>query len=331
MIYFFLIKSENSITTYSGKLFAEGMKSAGCSVEVIQDDAAKQEILNTIQEGTIIFQKCLHPLHQAAKIKHLKGKVKLIHLDDDWMDMTNQAHLDTLKMTDLVLVVSLEHQKALANDTKTPCQRIFTLPDLKNFKYYPFEARQNDPLIVLWQQSCADAYVKDLLSIAEPLTKLYNKYRFQLKLYGWHLGKGYPDRRDVVQKQLPFAELIPYVSLNEYLTKIVPEIRSADIFIVPYLDHSSRKGKGGFGLRRMMSLGIPVIVSAIGSHLEIITDGIDGFLAKSNLEWEQKLEKLLNDAQLRKQFSLNGLKLMETKFGEGNCLKIFIEAIKLYL
>jgi glycosyltransferase involved in cell wall biosynthesis len=328
MIYFFLINNENSITTYSGKLFAAGMVKSGFPVEVVQDDQRKQHILATGAAAAIVFQKCLHPLHQAPKIKHLKGKVGLIHLDDDWMDLDNQGHLETLKITDLILVVSKEHQEALARYTKVPCRLIRSLPDVENFTYYPFELRKNHPLIIAWQQSCADAYVGDLLSIAGPLRKLHLNYQIRLKLYGWHLGRDYPDRREIVKTQLPFAEISPYVPLNEYFTRVVPEIRQADIFIVPYINHQSRKGKGGFGLRRMMLLGVPVVVTALGHHLELITDGINGFLANTDREWERKLESLITNGDLRKRFSINGRKLVDTEFGYEKCLNLFITHLK---
>jgi len=328
---FFLTADNNSITTYSGKLFAAGLKKAGYPVKVVQDDHEKRKILASLNNGTIIFQKCLHPLHQADSIKHLKGQVALIHIDDDWMDMQNKGHLDTLKMTDLILVVSKEHQAALARIIGTPCVQIRTLPDMENFKYYPFSQRKNDPLIVAWQQSCADGYVKDLLTIAEPLRKLHDKYGFRLKLYGWRLGKGFPDYRYLAIEALPFAELIPYVPLADYFKKIVPEIRQADVYIVPYVDHYTRRGKGGFGLRRMMMLGVPAVVSAIGFHNELITDGVNGYLAGTPEEWYQKLGNLLSDPGLREKFSVNGRILMEGEYGYDKCLQIFIDAIRPYL
>lgn len=331
MIYFFLINNENSITTYSGKLFAGGLAKAGFAVEIVQDDQKKQRVLETAKEGAIIFQKCLHPLHQAQRIRHLKGKVALIHIDDDWMDMASQAHLDTLNVSDLILVASKDHQKALARYTQTPCRLIWAMPDLQNFPYYPFERRKNKPLIIAWQQSCADGYTGDLLSIAAPLRKLHQKYRFRLRLYGWHLGVDYPDCRSLVDRKLPFAELIPYVPLHQYLKVVVPEIRKADIFIVPYLNHPSRKGKGGFGLRRMMLLGVPVVVSALGNHQEILVDGKNGFLARNEAEWELKLGMLLANPALRKRFSEKGRKTVETQFGPARCLESFIAALRPFL
>lgn len=331
MIYFFLINDENSITTYSGRLFANGMRYAGFEVKIIDNDQEKTALLATIKNGTIIFQKCSNQQHQAAQISHLKGKVSLIHIDDDWMDMNNKGHLETLQMTDLILVGSKEHQKALAQFTKTPCVQIRALPDFKNFPYLPFAQRSNNPLIISWQQSCADGYINDLLSIAQSLIELKKCYDFRLCLFGWHLGIGYPDLRARVVNSLPFAELIAYVPLARYFSEIVPEISHSDIFIVPYVDQPSRQGKGGFGTKRVMMLGVPVIGSAVGPNLEIIEDGVTGYLARNESEWKEKLEQLLWEPNLRQKFSENARHLMETDYSYENCLKIFIQAINPYL
>lgn len=330
-IYFFLIPDRNSITTYSGRLFAEGLSSAGYSVKIVWNEPEKIHILQTIQNGTIIFQKCAHPMHQADSIRHLKGKIGLIHIDDDLMDMGNPKHLDTIRLTDLVLVSSLAHQEKLRQYTHQPSAPIRALHDLDNYPYYPFSERKNRPLIIAWQQSCADAYVNDLLTIADPLLNLFNQHKYQLKFYGWRLGKDYPDKRSLATATLPFSELIPYAPLDDYLSITVPEIRQSDIFIVPYIDHPSRLGKGGFGMKRMMLLGVPVVASNIGVHQEIITDGVNGFLAGSPDEWLEKLGKLLADECLREQFSIQGRKLMENEYGYRQCLDIFIKAIQPYL
>jgi glycosyltransferase involved in cell wall biosynthesis len=245
--------------------------------------------------------------------------------------MNNNCHLETLQMTDLILVGSKEHQKALAQYTNTPCVQIRALPDFEKYPYLPFNQKINDPLIISWQQSCADGYVKDLLSIAQYLVELKKKYDFRLRLYGWHLGIGYPDLRTLVIKSLPFSELIAYVPLSRYFSEIVPEISQSDIFVVPYIAHHSRQGKGGFGTKRMMMLGVPVIGSSVGPNLEIIEDGVTGYLAKNEREWREKLERLLLESNLRQKFSENARALMEKDYSYDNCLKIFINAIKPYL
>ncbi len=51
-----------------------------------------------------------------------------------------------------------------------------------------------------------------------------------------------------------------------------------------------------------MSLGLPVVAAATGSNLEIIEDGVNGFLAENEKDWYEKLNLLIENKDLRKQF-----------------------------
>lgn len=331
MIYFFLLSDDNTPTTYSGKLFARGLKSAGYPVGIVQRDEKKREILRKIKSGTIIFQKCLHPLHQASSIKHLKGKVRLIHIDDDFAKMDNATHLKTLSMTDLILVVSPIHQKILSSLVKTPSAVVRTITDFLQFPYTPQIQIKNALPIISWQQSHADIYVKDLLEIADPLKEVYQRKPYRLRLFGWHVGKDSPDKRGFVSKALPFAEFIPSAPLKKYFSHIIPQLRQSDVFIVPYRDIPRNWCKGGFALRQIMALGIPVVVSNIGIHPEIIKDGFNGFLAISHEEWITKIQLLIDNPSLGAQFSENARKTVEMEYSEKKCLEIFLKATRNFL
>ncbi|MDP4106339.1 MAG: glycosyltransferase [Bacillota bacterium] len=331
MIYFFLLKDNNTPTTYSGKLFAHGLKAAGFPVSIVQNDDKKKHILKVIKSGTIIFQKCLHPLHQAARIKHLKGKVGLIHIDDDFSQMDKAGHIKTLETTDLILVVSPLHRKLLSSLVKTPCAVIRTITDLRQFAYFPQHLRTNNPPIIAWQQSHADMYAKDLLEIEKPLIELHQRFPYRLRLFGWHLGKDSTDRRDLISKHIPFAEFIPAVPIHDFFTNIVPQLQQANAFIVPYRDTPRSWAKGAFALRQVMALGVPVVVSKIGVHPKIIKDGDNGFLASTHEEWVAKLYKILTDPALAEHLSKNARQTVETEYSEKKCIEIFIKALHPYL
>jgi glycosyltransferase involved in cell wall biosynthesis len=331
MIYFFLLKDNNTPTTYSGKLFARGLKSAGYPVSVVQNDDKKKSILKTIKSGTIIFQKCLHPLHQADRIRHLKGSVGLVHIDDDYVQMDRAAHIQTLEVTDLILVVSPIHRKLLSALVRTPCSVVRTITDLRQFTYLPHHLRTNKPPIIAWQQSHADLYVKDLLEIAKPLTDLYKRIPYRLRLFGWHLGKDSADRRALVAHHLPFAEFIPSVPIKNFFTDIVPQLQQANAFIVPYRDTPRSWAKGAFALRQVMALGVPVVVSNIGIHPRIIRDGFNGELASTHRDWLNKLYRVITDFEYGKKLSMNGRQTIESEYSEKTCIEIFIKALRPYL
>jgi L-malate glycosyltransferase len=89
----------------------------------------------------------------------------------------------------------------------------------------------------------------------------------------------------------------------------VPKLQEATIGIAPVMDSVWTPYKFFFKTVQYMSLGLPVIATAVGSNLDIIKDGENGFLVKTNEEWAEKIRILLDDEALRKKM---GAKARET-------------------
>jgi glycosyltransferase involved in cell wall biosynthesis len=69
---------------------------------------------------------------------------------------------------------------------------------------------------------------------------------------------------------------------------------------MPLSDDEWSKGKGGYKLLQYMSMGIAPVASAVGINNEIISDGLNGFLIKSDDEWYAKLSALIEDQDMRR-------------------------------
>ncbi|MBZ4645638.1 MAG: glycosyltransferase [Clostridia bacterium] len=331
-IYFFLSTDENSTTSYSNDLLASSLGNQGYKVEIVRDIREKFKILNKPDGEVIIFQKTIQcAAHTSKAIRHLKGKVYLVHIDDDFLDMQNKEHIETLNISDLIIVGTQKHKTALRDYTTTPVEAITGILDLENYEYVPVDKKSNNPLIISWQQSCADAYVKDLLMVAKPLCALNKEYGIQLHLYGWHMGKDYPDHSGKVREAMPFAKFIEYQPMKQYLANIVPQIAKSDIFVMPYIDHPNRWGKSGFGLKRMMLLGLPVVASDTQHHATLIENGVNGFLASTDEQWYLALKSLINDRDLREKLSMNARKLIEKKYNNEITSQEFLQVLKKYI
>lgn len=331
-IYFFLLENQNSTTTYSDTLIANSLKEKGYDVEIIFDFSKKLDILKNPQCRAIFFQKTIQcGAHIAENIQHLKGKVNLIHIDDDFQDMNNKQHIDTLRVSDLILVGTQQHKEALLEYTSTPVETISCMLDFENYSFISTDQKSNNPPIISWQQACADAYIEDLLMISEPLKKIYNESAIQLKLFGWHKGKDYPDQSEKAKNILPFSEMIEYMPMERYIAEIVPELAKSDIFIMPYIDHKGRIGKSGFGLKRIMLLGIPVIAAPTQHHKTLIKHNINGYLASTPEQWYFYIKELMKNKKLRNQFSTNARKDMEQRFSKEAVIKDFIEKVNKHI
>jgi glycosyltransferase involved in cell wall biosynthesis len=69
-------------------------------------------------------------------------------------------------------------------------------------------------------------------------------------------------------------------------------------------------------IRESLAIGVPSIASNIGGNSEIIKNGENGFLFTPGnfIELSQKIEKILNDKELREKFSENAIKTIDENF-----------------
>jgi glycosyltransferase involved in cell wall biosynthesis len=94
----------------------------------------------------------------------------------------------------------------------------------------------------------------------------------------------------------------------------VPNLQEAMIGVAPVKDSVWSPYKFFFKTVQYMSLGIPVVASAVGSNTEIIQDGENGFLAKTEAEWVEKIKILLEDATLRQSMGEKARKTAVAQF-----------------
>lgn len=88
--------------------------------------------------------------------------------------------------------------------------------------------------------------------------------------------------------------------------------------MMPLTNDSWSQGKCGFKILQYMGAGIPVIASPVGVNKNIITDGINGFLAKNNEEWKNKLSILIENENIRNNFSKLGYETVNDHFNIKN-------------
>ena len=114
-------------------------------------------------------------------------------------------------------------------------------------------------------------------------------------------------------------EGVPTTNVPWSLADEVSLFNTCDVGVYPMADDEWAKGKCGFKAIQFMSCGVPVVASAVGENLEIIEDGVNGFLARSPDEWETKLRRLLTDAPLRARFGDAGRRTVEARYSLRVC------------
>jgi glycosyltransferase involved in cell wall biosynthesis len=91
-------------------------------------------------------------------------------------------------------------------------------------------------------------------------------------------------------------------------------VRTFDVGIMPLINEPFAHGKCGYKLIQYMAAGVPALGTAIGANNDIISDGVDGFLASSEVEFTDKLVALLKSEALRRRIGGVGRKTLEERF-----------------
>lgn len=94
----------------------------------------------------------------------------------------------------------------------------------------------------------------------------------------------------------------------------IEQLSKIDIGIMPLPDNPWTKGKCGFKGLQYMAMEIPSVMSPVGVNCEIISDGVNGFLAGKEEEWIEKISILIDDFELRKKIGAEARKTVLEKY-----------------
>lgn len=94
----------------------------------------------------------------------------------------------------------------------------------------------------------------------------------------------------------------------------VGHLRSMDIGIMPLDDTPFARGKCAYKLIQYMACGLPVVASPVGMNAEVVEHGVNGFLARTEAEWELALATLAGDPALRQRMGAAGRRKVAADF-----------------
>lgn len=92
------------------------------------------------------------------------------------------------------------------------------------------------------------------------------------------------------------------------------DLKSFDIGIMPLSDDLWSKGKCGLKIVQYFGVGLPVVCTPVGVNRDIVEDGVNGFWARDEKEWEDRLLKLIEAEALRREMGLEGRKTVERSY-----------------
>lgn len=83
----------------------------------------------------------------------------------------------------------------------------------------------------------------------------------------------------------------------------IDDLLTFSVGVMPLEEDPWSKGKCGFKALQYMALGIPALVSPVGVNTRIVDHEVNGFICRSEKDWEQALRKLMSDEALLKRLS----------------------------
>lgn len=261
-----------------------------------------------------LFDRSVFQLYLFAK-KVLKRKI-IFHFDDAIFLRIPKYPVKTIIGISDAVIVGNHYLKDYALRYNKNVFLIATSIDTDKWKPNSNLEKNKNSFCIGWCGTGSNLKYLNLLK--EPLLTLGKKYSLELRIIGPESeANNIPEFVNIKVDYRPWR-------LNDE----IDAISEFDIGVMPLFDGEFEKGKCGLKLLQYMSLGIPVIGSAVGENRYIVEDGINGFLASDREEWLKKLEMLITDKNLRKQFSVEGRKRVLERYSLRDNAKKLIHIIE---
>jgi glycosyltransferase involved in cell wall biosynthesis len=208
------------------------------------------------------------------------------------------------------MIVELPSTEEVA---KQYCNNVTTILgpiDIK--RYHPSDKSRHEMVTIGWIGSHGNTFY--LFEIQDVLERLCGKYQnVEVKLIG---AKGFHSK----EHKIKLVEWSLHTELHE--------LASFDIGIMPLTDDEWSRGKGNYKQLQYMALGIPSVVSPVGVNTILLQEGVNGYLAKTKQEWEEKLSKLVENKQLREEMGRRSRDMVTKNYSLEASIPKFVSAIK---
>ena len=144
--------------------------------------------------------------------------------------------------------------------------------------------------------------VRYLSIVADVVREIYHDGRARVVT----IGARSRDLEDLPVQSPPWSE-----------EREVTDMQTFAVGIMPLADTPWERGKCGHKLIKYMACGLPVVASPVGVNAEIVSDGVNGFLAADTQGWRTALRSLRDDPSLRAAMGREGRRIVEQRYHLG--------------
>ena len=152
---------------------------------------------------------------------------------------------------------------------------------------------RRDEVTIGW--AGGDSHSRDMRYLVTPLQKIVRSTSAQVHTIGADFLSTLRIPKDRYRHSGWETRLIDYYRTIDF-----------DIGLAPIEDTLFTRSKSYIKALEYGALGIPVIASNAGPYREYVEDGVTGFLVKKESEWIDRLQLLIEDADLREKMGAAG-------------------------
>ena len=194
------------------------------------------------------------------------------------------------------VVVGNKHLAQYARRYNSSVTIIPSTVSLRQYRPAPNALKPNERVIGWTGSHSSIQYLK---IVEGALQRLARRRRFRLRIVG---VEGYSISGVDV-------ECRPWAASTE-----VEDLWPFSVGIMPLTEDPWTLGKCAMKVIQYLGIGVPAVVSPVGANQEVVVHGITGFHARSEDDWEQSLERCLDDDDLRGRMGAAGRNVVEARY-----------------
>ncbi len=301
-------------------LYAKG-KSLAKAVAVLQGFLRRMiHLMMAVSYDYVLIHRELSPLGPPV-FEWLLAKVfrkKVIYDFDDaiWLTDSESRFINRMKFFGKVgQIIRWSYKASCGNQylhdyAKGYNSRSFIIPTTIDtvFQHNKLVEHQRDLPVIGWTGS--HSTMPYLMPIIPVIKKLQEIYGFTFM---------------VISNKDPKPELANYEFVRWDKHTEIQDLSRLNIGIMPLPDDKWAKGKCGFKALQYMALGVPAVVSPVGVNTKMIKENQNGYLCATTMEWEERLEQLIKDKELRRRLGASGRKFVVENYSTAAVATNFLE------
>jgi glycosyltransferase involved in cell wall biosynthesis len=223
---------------------------------------------------------------------------------------SERARINCIRMAKICDYVTTP-SSYLANFITCYNRNCVVIPDATEDIYLNYVKRHipKEEVILVWQ-----GYAYNLICIKlifPVLSRLAKRYKIALHII---TDIANPSFRAILPKIRRMREEFKIVFKHWSLETRVEDLLEGDIGVAPLIENDWTKCKSNNKIASYMAMAIPTVATPIPAYKETIKSGVNGFLASTEEDWYNYLEKLIINHNLRNEIGQSGRETVLSSF-----------------